>query len=60
MSVGHRVLFYSGDDAEAKSEVRGVIERTGLVPVDLGPLAVGDSLTSPPYGPFSFANFIKI
>jgi len=60
VSLGKRVLFYSGDDADAKAEVRGLINQTGLVPVDLGPLAVGDSLTSPPFGPFSFANFIKI
>jgi len=57
---GQRVLFYSGNDADAKSEVRKLIERTGYSPVDLGPLDVGDSLTSPPYGPFSFAEFVKI
>ncbi len=32
VSGGKRVLFYSGDDAAAKSEVRTIIEATGLLP----------------------------
>src|SRR5205085_6676821 len=35
VSGGQRVLFYSGDDAAAKGDVRRLIERTGHFPVDL-------------------------
>ena len=57
---GQRVLFYSGDDARAKAEVRKIIERTGYFPVDLGLLDVGAPLTSLPFGSLGSINFIKI
>jgi predicted dinucleotide-binding enzyme len=57
---GQRVLFYSGDDARAKAEVRKIIERTGNFPVDLGLLDVGAPLTSLPFGSLGSINFIKI
>jgi 8-hydroxy-5-deazaflavin:NADPH oxidoreductase len=57
---GKRVLFYSGDDADAKTEVRQIIEQTGCFPVDLGRLDVGGPLASPPFGPLARINFIKI
>ncbi|MFL1416842.1 NADPH-dependent F420 reductase [Pseudomonas fildesensis] len=57
---GKRVLFYSGDDADAKAEVRKIIEDTGFYPVDLGSLSVGGSLASLPFGSLSAQNFIKI
>jgi predicted dinucleotide-binding enzyme len=57
---GQRVLFYSGDDAAAKAEVRKIIETTGFFPVDLGPLDVGGPLASLPFGALSAHNFIKI
>jgi predicted dinucleotide-binding enzyme len=60
VSGGQRVLFYSGDDAEAKAEVRAIIEKTGHFPVDLGGLDVGGPLTSPPLGSLSTNNFIKV
>ena len=59
-SGGQRVLFYSGDDAGAKTEVRKIIERTGYFPVDLGVLDVGGPLASLPFGSLAAANFIKI
>jgi 8-hydroxy-5-deazaflavin:NADPH oxidoreductase len=59
-SGGQRVLFYSGDDTDAKAEVRKLIERTGYFPVDLGVLDVGGPLTSLPFGPLAGINFIKI
>jgi predicted dinucleotide-binding enzyme len=59
-SGGKRVLFYSGDDAGAKAEVRGLIERTGGFPVDLGALDVGGPLTSLPFGALAGNNFVKI
>lgn len=57
---GRRVLFYSGDDLDAKVEVRKLIERTGHVPVDLGRLDVGGPLTSLPYGSLASSTFMKI
>ena len=59
-SGGQRVLFYSGDDPDAKAEVRKVIERTGYFPVDLGGLDTGGPLASLPFGALAAANFIKI
>jgi predicted dinucleotide-binding enzyme len=38
------VLFVSGDDADAKKSVTGLIEQVGLSAVDLGSLAVGGRL----------------
>lgn len=60
LSGGQRVLFYSGDDAGVKAEVRKVLEKTGYFPVDLGALDVGGHLASPPFGPLALGNFIKV
>jgi len=60
VSGGQRVLFYSGDDADAKAEVRKLLEQTGYFPVDLGPLDVGGPLASLPFGALAAVNFIKI
>ncbi|MYM84435.1 NAD(P)-binding domain-containing protein [Duganella sp. FT50W] len=60
VSGGQRVLFYSGDDAAAKAEVRGVMEAAGFFPVDLGSLDVGGPLASLPFGALSTHNFIRI
>ena len=57
---GKRVLFYSGDDAAAKAEVRGIMEAAGFFPVDLGSLDVGGPLASLPFGGLSTHNFIKV
>jgi 8-hydroxy-5-deazaflavin:NADPH oxidoreductase len=57
---GQRVLFYSGDDADAKAEVRRLIERTGYFPVDLGALDIGGPLASLPFGALAAINFVKI
>jgi predicted dinucleotide-binding enzyme len=59
-SGGQRVLFYSGDDADAKGVVRALIEQTGSFPVDLGVLDVGGPLTSLPFGSLAGINFIKV
>ena len=40
---GQRVLFFSGDDAAAKSSVGGLIEGPGFFAIDLGPLALADA-----------------
>ena len=60
VSGGRRVLFYSGDDAGAKTEVRKIIEVAGFFPVDLGPLDVGGPLASMPFGALAVTNFIAI
>src|SRR6267154_1274181 len=51
LAGGQRVLFFSGDDAEAKYAVRQILERTGSFAIDLGPLDVGGPLASLPFGP---------
>jgi 8-hydroxy-5-deazaflavin:NADPH oxidoreductase len=38
------VLFTSGDDAEAKQRVMELINSTGLVAIDLGPLRAGGAM----------------
>jgi predicted dinucleotide-binding enzyme len=58
-SGGKRVLFYSGDDAGAKDEVRKLIDRTGAFPIDLGSLDVGAPLASLPFGPLAGISLIK-
>jgi 8-hydroxy-5-deazaflavin:NADPH oxidoreductase len=55
---GRRVLFYSGDDAEAKAEVGGLIERIGFFGIDLGPLAQGSRLVQFPGGPLPALNLV--
>jgi predicted dinucleotide-binding enzyme len=60
VSGGQRALFYSGDDADAKAEVRKIIEQTGYFPVDLGMLDVGGPLASLPFGSLAAINFVKI
>jgi predicted dinucleotide-binding enzyme len=59
-SGGQRVLFYSGDDVDAKAEVRKIIERTGYFPVDLGGLDSGGPLAGLPFGSLAGINFIRI
>jgi predicted dinucleotide-binding enzyme len=60
LSGGQRVLFYSGDDVDAKTEVRKIIEGTGYFPVDLGGLDRGGPLTGLPFGSLAAINLIKI
>jgi 8-hydroxy-5-deazaflavin:NADPH oxidoreductase len=57
---GQRVLFYSGDDAAAKAEVRAILEKMGFAPVDLGSQAVGGPLAQLPFGALSTTNFVKV
>lgn len=57
---GQRVLFYSGDDADAKAQVRTILETTGFLPIDLGTLDVGGPLAALPFGPLSTHNFVRI
>ena len=57
---GQRVLFFSGDDAEAKAEVAWVIDRLGFFGIDLGDLATGGRLVQFLGGPLSALNLVKL
>ena len=57
---GQRVLFYSGDDADAKAKVASLIAQLDFVGVDLGSLGIGGRLTQVPGGPLATLNLIKI
>ncbi|WP_280949373.1 NADPH-dependent F420 reductase [Neorhizobium galegae] len=56
---GKRVLFYSGDDAAAKTEVAALTENLGFFGIDLGPLAVGAKLAQFPGGPLPGLNLVN-
>lgn len=56
---GRRVLFYSGDDTQAKAEVGALIERLGFFGIDLGVLAVGGRLVQFPGGPLPVHNLVR-
>ncbi len=57
---GRRVMFLSGDDADAKAEVRKLLDEIGFAPVDLGSLAVGGRLAQFMGGPLPGLNLIKL
>jgi 8-hydroxy-5-deazaflavin:NADPH oxidoreductase len=57
---GRRVLFYSGDDSAAKTEVGALIDRLGFAGIDLGPLAIGGKLAQFPGGPLPNQNLVRI
>ncbi|WP_208866222.1 hypothetical protein [Paraburkholderia lacunae] len=60
MSGGRRAIFYSGDDKDAKTTVRSLIEQTGFFAVDLGALDVGGPLASLPFGPLAGVGFVQV
>jgi predicted dinucleotide-binding enzyme len=56
---GHRVIFISGNDAEANSDVAALVEELGFAPIILGRLAEGGLLQQ--YGgPLASKNLIKV
>ena len=57
---GNRVVFLSGDDAQAKAEVAALAERLGFAPVDLGSLSAGGRLQQFPGGPLPGLNLLKL
>jgi predicted dinucleotide-binding enzyme len=57
---GRRVLFMSGDDADAKGQVRAILEKAGFAAIDLGGLASGGKLQQFPGGPLPTLNLIKL
>lgn len=57
---GHRVLFFAGDDALAKSAVSGLIGQLGFFGIDLGSLVGGGRLVQIPGGPLPVLNLVKL
>jgi predicted dinucleotide-binding enzyme len=56
---GQRVMFLSGDDADAKSEVGGLFEDAGFFVVDLGGLREGGKMQQFG-GPLAGRNLIRL
>jgi len=56
---GRRVIFLSGDDAEAKSEVSALFEQAGFAAIDLGGLAAGGAMQQV-RGPLAGLNLIQL
>ena len=56
---GRRVLFLSGDDAEAKSAVTALFEDAGFAVIDLGGLATGGAMQQVG-GPLAGVNLIQL
>ena len=56
---GRRVIFLSGDDAEAKSEVSALFEDAGFVAIDLGGLVTGGAMQQLG-APLAGVNLIKL
>ena len=55
---GRRVLFMAGDDAEAKAELGGIIDRIGFYRIDLGGLREGGRMIEFPGGPLPALNLV--
>ncbi|MFT2008703.1 NADPH-dependent F420 reductase [Pontibacter sp. 13R65] len=57
---GRRVIFFSGNDSEAKRVVAEIIERIGFTGIDLGRLDEGGRLQEFPGGPLPTLNLVKL
>lgn len=57
---GRRVIFYSGDDTEAKKIVGDIIVKMGFAGIDLGGLTSGGRLQHYPDGPLTALNLIRL
>jgi predicted dinucleotide-binding enzyme len=58
-SGGHRVLFISGNDVEANSEVASLAAKFGFAPIILGKLSEG-GLLQQFGGPLAIQNLVKL
>jgi predicted dinucleotide-binding enzyme len=56
---GHRVIFISGDDADAKANVAALFEGAGFAAIDLGNLATGGAMQQI-HHPLAGVNLIRI
>jgi len=57
--AGRQVLFYAGDDAEAKATFHEVTDSLGFAPVDMGGLRDGGRLMQVGGGPLSALHALK-
>lgn len=57
---GQRILFYAGDDQDAKAQIAALIERLGFFGVDMGDIENGSRVFQPPGGPLAGPNFVKM
>jgi 8-hydroxy-5-deazaflavin:NADPH oxidoreductase len=58
-AAGQRVIFLSGDDADAKSEVRRLFDDAGFFVIDLGDLATGGRMQQV-RAPLAGVNLIRL
>ena len=56
---GRRVIFISGDDADAKAKVVGLFEDAGFATIDLGDLATGGAMQQI-HHPLAGVNLIRV
>jgi 8-hydroxy-5-deazaflavin:NADPH oxidoreductase len=56
---GQRVIFLSGDDADAKAEVTALSQDAGFFAIDLGDLRTGGGMQQIG-GPLAGANLIRL
>jgi predicted dinucleotide-binding enzyme len=56
---GERVIFISGDDADAKEKVVALFQDAGFAPIDLGDLATGGAMQQI-HHPLSGVNLIRL
>ncbi len=56
---GQRVIFVSGDDADAKADVVALFEEAGFAPIDLGDLATGGAMQQI-HQPLAGLNLIRL
>jgi predicted dinucleotide-binding enzyme len=56
---GRRVMFISGDDADAKSEVTALFEDAGFSAIDLGDLASGGAMQQV-HHPLAGVNLVRV
>lgn len=57
---GRRVVFVSGDHADAKADVVALTNQLGFASIDLGSLEVGGYLQQFPGGPLPAVNLVKL
>jgi predicted dinucleotide-binding enzyme len=58
-AVGRRVIFVSGDDADAKSAVASLFEEAGFAAINLGSLATGGAMQQI-HRPLAGINLIRL
>jgi predicted dinucleotide-binding enzyme len=57
--AGRQVVFYAGDDRDAKATINAILDEFGFAPVDIGPLREGGRLMQVNGGPLSGLHLLK-